>query len=134
VSVRAHTLVTRPLVTVLSLLTVFAPISMDIYLPSLPALTRGLHTTASTAQLTVSACLLGLAGGQLLVGPLSGRFGRRRPLLIGVVGFIVGRSRRGRAPRHRDAAAAAAGRPRVAVLPRQWYRRHLTTGDVAGAG
>ena len=78
-----------PLVTVLSLLTVFAPISMDIYLPLLPALTRDLGASASAAQLTVSACLLGLATGQLLVGPLSDRFGRRRPLLFGVAGFIV---------------------------------------------
>lgn len=80
---------TRSLVTVLTLLTVFAPISMDIYLPALPALTRDLQATASAAQLTVSACLLGLAAGQLVAGPLSDRFGRRRPLLLGVMLFVV---------------------------------------------
>jgi DHA1 family bicyclomycin/chloramphenicol resistance-like MFS transporter len=74
---------------VLSLLTVFGPISMDLYLPVLPALTRDLGAATSTAQLTVTACLFGLAAGQLVAGPLSDRFGRRRPLLIGVIAYVV---------------------------------------------
>ncbi len=78
-----------PLAVVLSLLTIFGPISMDLYLPVLPALTTDLGAAASTAQLTVTACLFGLAGGQLIAGPLSDRFGRRRPLLIGVVAFVA---------------------------------------------
>jgi DHA1 family bicyclomycin/chloramphenicol resistance-like MFS transporter len=78
-----------PLTAVLSLLTVFGPISMDLYLPVLPALTRDLGATASTAQLTVTACLFGLAAGQLIAGPLSDRFGRRPPLLIGVVAYVA---------------------------------------------
>jgi DHA1 family bicyclomycin/chloramphenicol resistance-like MFS transporter len=78
----------RALAAVLSLLTVFGPISMDLYLPVLPALTGELRSTTSTAQLTITACLLGLALGQLVAGPLSDRFGRRRPLLIGVVAYI----------------------------------------------
>lgn len=79
----------RALAVVLGLLTVFGPISMDLYLPVLPALTIELGSATSTAQLTVTACLLGLALGQLIAGPLSDRFGRRRPLLIGVVAYIV---------------------------------------------
>jgi MFS transporter, DHA1 family, multidrug resistance protein len=78
-----------PLAVVLSLLTVFGPISMDLYLPVLPALTTDLGTSTSTAQLTVTACLFGLALGQLIAGPLSDRFGRRRPLLIGVVAYVA---------------------------------------------
>jgi MFS transporter, DHA1 family, multidrug resistance protein len=78
----------RALAVVLSLLTVFGPISMDLYLPVLPALTSELRAATSTAQLTITACLLGLALGQLVAGPLSDRFGRRRPLLIGVVAYI----------------------------------------------
>ncbi len=74
---------------VLSLLAVFGPISMDLYLPVLPALTGDLGTTTSAAQLTITACLLGLAGGQLVAGPLSDRFGRRGPLLIGVTLFVL---------------------------------------------
>ena len=72
----------RPLAIVLGLLTIFGPISMDLYLPVLPALTVELGSSTSTAQLTITACLLGLAIGQVIAGPLSDRFGRRLPLLI----------------------------------------------------
>ena len=77
----------RMLPAVLLLLTVFGPISMDLYLPVLPALTLELGAVTSMAQLTVTACLIGLALGQLIAGPLSDRFGRRMPLLIGVVAY-----------------------------------------------
>lgn len=73
----------------LMVLTVFGPISMDLSLPALPALTDELGAATSMAQLTVTACLLGLAGGQLIAGPLSDRFGRRGPLLIGVVAYVI---------------------------------------------
>lgn len=73
----------------LLVLTVFGPISMDLYLPALPALTAELGAETSMAQLTVTACLLGLAAGQLIAGPLSDRFGRRKPLLIGVTAYVV---------------------------------------------
>lgn len=79
----------RGLVAVFALLTVFGPISMDLYLPVLPALTDELGAATSTAQLTVTSCLLGLALGQLVAGPISDRFGRRRPLLIGVAAFVL---------------------------------------------
>jgi MFS transporter, DHA1 family, multidrug resistance protein len=79
----------RLLPTVLLLLTAFGPISMDLYLPALPALTAELGATASLAQLTVTACLIGLALGQLIAGPLSDRFGRRLPLYVGVAGYVV---------------------------------------------
>lgn len=79
----------RPLGVVLTLLTVFGPISMDLYLPVLPALTTELQSVASAAQLTITSCLLGLALGQLVAGPLSDRYGRRRPLLVGVGAYIV---------------------------------------------
>lgn len=74
---------------VLALLTIFGPISLDLYLPVLPDLAADLATTTSAAQLTVTACLLGLAVGQVVAGPLSDRYGRRRPMLIGVSGFIL---------------------------------------------
>jgi DHA1 family bicyclomycin/chloramphenicol resistance-like MFS transporter len=80
---------TRLLPTLLLLLTVFGPISMDLYLPALPALTDELRAATSVAQLTVTACLIGLAAGQLLAGPLSDRLGRRGVLLVGVVAYIV---------------------------------------------
>jgi MFS transporter, DHA1 family, multidrug resistance protein len=79
----------RLLPTLLLLLTVFGPISMDLYLPALPALTVDLGAVTSVAQLTVTACLLGLAAGQLIAGPLSDRFGRRGILLIGAVAYVA---------------------------------------------
>lgn len=78
----------RLLPSVLLLLTVFGPISMDLYLPALPALAAELGAVTSVAQLTVTACLIGLAAGQLIAGPLSDRFGRRGILLVGIVAYI----------------------------------------------
>lgn len=85
----ATTAVRRALPTLLLLLTVFGPISMDLYLPALPALTADLGAVTSVAQLTVTACLIGLAAGQLIAGPLSDRFGRRGILLVGIVLYIA---------------------------------------------
>ncbi len=84
-----HRVAGRMLPTLLLLLTVFGPISMDLYLPALPALTADLGAVTSVAQLTVTACLIGLAAGQLIAGPLSDRFGRRGILLIGIVAYVV---------------------------------------------
>lgn len=74
---------------VLGLLTMFGPISMDLYLPVLPALGTDLAAPASASQLTVTACLLGLAAGQLVAGPITDRYGRRGPLLVGVLAYIA---------------------------------------------
>ena len=79
----------RALPALLLVLTVFGPISMDLYLPALPALTVEMGAVTSVAQLTVTACLIGLAAGQLFAGPLSDRYGRRGILLIGIVAYII---------------------------------------------
>lgn len=70
-------------------LTATPPLAMDMYLPSLPAVTQSLHAPAATVQLTLTACLAGMAFGQLVVGPMSDRWGRRRPLLVGLVVYVV---------------------------------------------
>jgi DHA1 family bicyclomycin/chloramphenicol resistance-like MFS transporter len=57
---------------------------MDMYLPALPRIGDEFHASPSHVQLTLTACLAGLAVGQLLVGPLSDRWGRRRPVLVGL--------------------------------------------------
>ncbi|GAY72479.1 drug resistance transporter Bcr/CflA subfamily [Lentilactobacillus kosonis] len=53
------------------------PLSMDMYLPALPEMAKSLSTQTSVLQLSLSACLIGLALGQLVVGPLSDRYGRK---------------------------------------------------------
>jgi DHA1 family bicyclomycin/chloramphenicol resistance-like MFS transporter len=72
------------LVLVLGFLTALGPLTIDMYLPSLPSITTDLHATAAAVQLTLTGTLAGLAFGQLLVGPLSDVVGRRIPLLAGV--------------------------------------------------
>ena len=63
--------------------------STDMYLPSLPDVARDLHTSATAAQLTMTAMMIGAAVGQLVIGPVSDRFGRRRPVLVGVALHVV---------------------------------------------
>ncbi|GGW82956.1 multidrug effflux MFS transporter [Streptomyces lomondensis] len=70
-------------------LTAVPPLAMDMYLPALPEVTRALHAPAATVQLTLTTCLAGMALGQLVVGPMSDRWGRRRPLLAGLAVFVV---------------------------------------------
>ncbi|UGS39019.1 Bicyclomycin resistance protein [Capillimicrobium parvum] len=70
-------------------LSTFGPLSMDLYLPGLTDLAGDLSVSASAAQLTITASLLGLAGGQFLGGSISDALGRRRPLLAGVALFAV---------------------------------------------
>ncbi|MGN9762133.1 multidrug effflux MFS transporter [Streptomyces sp. SD31] len=74
---------------VLGGLTATPPLAMDMYLPALPEVTRSLHAPAATVQLTLTACLVGMALGQLVVGPMSDRWGRRRPLLAGLAVYVV---------------------------------------------
>jgi MFS transporter, DHA1 family, multidrug resistance protein len=79
----------RRLIVILGALSAFGPLSIDMYLPGLPALTRDLGASASTGQLTLTGCMLGIAAGQLFVGPLSDSLGRRRPLLTGLGGYVA---------------------------------------------
>ncbi|EOD68723.1 multidrug effflux MFS transporter [Amycolatopsis vancoresmycina] len=77
-------------VLVLGGLTAFGPLSIDMYLPALPRMAADLHAADSTVQLTLSAFIVGLALGQLVLGPLSDALGRRRPLLAGLALYVVG--------------------------------------------
>ena len=74
---------------VLGGLSAFGPLSIDMYLPALPTITAGFRTGAPQVQLTLTACVVGLALGQLLAGPLSDALGRRRPLAYGLTGYAV---------------------------------------------
>lgn len=76
-------------VILLGALTALIPFTIDMYLPAFPALTEVYQTNASTVQLSLTACLLGLAFGQLVTGPLSDSLGRRKPLIIFLVVFAI---------------------------------------------
>ena len=65
------------------------PLTIDMYLPALPTITDQLQTTAATVQLTLTGTLVGLAAGQLVLGPLSDRFGRKGPLLAGTALHVL---------------------------------------------
>ncbi|MGV8876714.1 MAG: multidrug effflux MFS transporter [Rhodoglobus sp.] len=69
-------------VLVLGALTALGPFTVDLYLPAFPLIESDLHTTAAVVQLTLTATTLGFALGQLIVGPLSDRLGRRLPLIV----------------------------------------------------
>ncbi len=80
----------RPaMVGLLGSMTALGAITVDVYLPSLPTVAADLGTTAAGVQLTISGVLLGAALGQLVMGPLSDRFGRRRPALAGIAVHVV---------------------------------------------
>ena len=70
-------------------LSIFGPLCIDMYLPALPTIGRELHASAWQVQLTLTGCMVGIAAGQLFIGPLSDRLGRRRPLLVGLITFSV---------------------------------------------
>lgn len=73
------------LIVVLGSLIALGPLTIDMYLPAFPELARDLDASAASVQLTLTGMLGGLAAGQLVIGPLSDAFGRRRPLVTGLV-------------------------------------------------
>lgn len=77
------------LFALLGVLAAFGPFVTDMYLPALPAMTSYFHTTASMIQLGLTTSMLGLALGQIIVGPLSDKYGRRRPLLVSLGVFVI---------------------------------------------
>lgn len=79
----------RGFVLLLGALVAFGPMSIDLYLPALPAIARGLGCTMDVAQLTVTVFLAGFCVGMLCYGPLSDRFGRRPVLLGGIAMFVA---------------------------------------------
>ncbi|QUH03248.1 multidrug effflux MFS transporter [Saccharopolyspora erythraea] len=76
-------------IVVLGALVALGPLTIDMYLPALPAIGTDLLTTSAAVQLTLTGTLLGLGLGQLLVGPFSDAVGRRLPLILGTVLHIA---------------------------------------------
>ncbi|MDZ4337867.1 MAG: multidrug effflux MFS transporter [Pseudomonas sp.] len=77
------------LLLILGALSAFGPLAIDFYLPSFPTLARAFATDVEHVQLSLAAYFAGLAIGQLAYGPLADRFGRRKPLLVGVMLFSL---------------------------------------------
>jgi DHA1 family bicyclomycin/chloramphenicol resistance-like MFS transporter len=71
-------------------LTVFTPLAIDMYLPALPTIATGFHVSISAIEHSLASYFLGVAFGQAIVGPVSDRFGRRWPLLIGLGLYVLG--------------------------------------------
>ncbi len=105
------------LALLLGLFSTLGPFTIDMYLPAFPQIVERFGTTASLVQLSLTACLLGLGIGQLVMGSLSDVYGRRKPLLISMVIYIV-------------AALACAISPNIWLL----ILSRLVQGFVASAG
>jgi len=68
----------------------FASISTDFYLPAMPVMARALHGGPGSMELTITGYLAGFSSGQLVWGPIGDRYGRKRPIAIGLVLFVIG--------------------------------------------
>jgi DHA1 family bicyclomycin/chloramphenicol resistance-like MFS transporter len=77
------------LIVFLGVMSAMAPLSTDMYLPALPVMSQEFDISASLTQLTLTMTMLGMAFGQMLMGPVSDRYGRRLPLLLGMILFTV---------------------------------------------
>jgi len=80
----------RPSVALLGCLTAIDAIAIDSYVPALPTIQRDFLTNPAAVQWTLSVFLVGIAVGQALWGPVSDRFGRRLPLLLGLLAYVAG--------------------------------------------
>lgn len=76
-------------ILILGSLGAFGPLTIDMYLPALPMIATELGTTVSLTQVSLTACLLGLAFGQILVGPFSDIRGRKQPLIVALITYTA---------------------------------------------
>lgn len=79
----------RYILWMVGMVSALGPFVTDFYLPSLPALAGYFSATASLVQLSLTFCMIGLAAGQLIIGPLSDKYGRKRPLVWSMVLFCA---------------------------------------------
>src|SRR5690606_34668548 len=85
-----HTLTTiPPWLILMGLLTAIGPLAIDMYLPAFSAITQGLGAEPGQVERTLASYLLGLATAQLFYGPLADRYGRKKPLILGLVIFTI---------------------------------------------
>ena len=77
------------LILILGMLTAIGPFSIDMYLPAFPDIAKNLHTTVARVTLSLSSFFIGISVGQLIYGPLLERFGRKKPLYIGLCIYLL---------------------------------------------
>lgn len=77
------------LILILGLLSAIGPFSIDMYLPAFPDIAKGLNTTESKVLLSLSSFFIGISAGQLVYGPLLERFGRKKPLYVGLAIYLL---------------------------------------------
>jgi len=78
------------LICILGVMNVISPFSIDMYLPAFPHVAADMHVNMTTVSLTLSSYFIALGFGQIFYGPLLDRFGRKRPLYVGFVLYILG--------------------------------------------
>src|SRR6478609_1253681 len=76
-------------VLILGALTALGPFSIDMYVPGFPSIAKSFNITTAQVSLSLSSFFVGISIGQLLYGPLLDRFGRKRPLYVGLVLYIA---------------------------------------------
>ncbi len=77
------------LILILGALTALGPFSIDMYLPGFAGIAKDLNTTVANVAMTLSSYFIGISAGQLLYGPLLDRYGRKKPLFIGLLVYIL---------------------------------------------
>ncbi|WP_147205534.1 multidrug effflux MFS transporter [Segetibacter aerophilus] len=77
------------LILILGLLSAIGPFSIDMYLPGFPSIAADLHTTVAKISLSLSSFFIGISFGQMLYGPLLDRYGRKRPLYLGLTAYFI---------------------------------------------
>lgn len=77
------------LILILGSLTALGPFSIDMYLPGFAGIAKDLNTSVANVSMTLSSYFIGISAGQLLYGPLLDRFGRKKPLFIGLLVYIL---------------------------------------------
>jgi DHA1 family bicyclomycin/chloramphenicol resistance-like MFS transporter len=76
-------------ILILGLLTAIGPFSIDMYLPAFPAIAKGLNTSVAQVMLSLSSFFIGISAGQLVYGPMLERFGRKKPLYVGLIIYLL---------------------------------------------
>src|SRR4051812_47915334 len=77
------------IILILGLLSAIGPFSIDMYLPGFPAMAKDLHTSVDMISYSLASFFVGVCIGQMLCGPLLDRFGRKAPLYVGLVLYLI---------------------------------------------